>query len=106
MAETPVAIAIQPIVVVEKLLVVIGFSLSSGLRYWQVGGRGLCLGAEKTQSQLFLADRPGKAAQGARRQRVENICSFRVSLLEYNTSILFSDQSPDIWFYPSLRRIL
>ena len=32
--------------------------LPNGLRYLRVGGRGLCLGAEKTQSQIPLQIRP------------------------------------------------
>jgi hypothetical protein len=27
---------------------------SNGLRYWQVGGRGLCLGAEKLEARKML----------------------------------------------------
>jgi hypothetical protein len=67
MAETPVAIATQPVVALEKLLVVISFfpylvddnlfaKPPNGLRYWQVAGVEPAWGQYKLEAGNMLVN--------------------------------------------------
>ena len=39
--------------------------MANGLRYWRWGGRGYCLGVEKTRSQKMLVNRAESPASSA-----------------------------------------